>query len=93
VDNLPTCPAPAGRVEGAGDRVEALEHARLEEEVPAGSEALSVADVEAFDGVGGADDPPDLDAEVEEGHELRPARAPEPGDGRTEGVLALGELL
>lgn len=76
----PSCLAPAGRVQGPGDEVEALQGGLFGREVPAGADGAPVAGVDGLDRVRRADDPADLHVVVQEGHELRPGVVPQPHD-------------
>jgi hypothetical protein len=60
----------AGRVEAADDQIQAFERGLFVGEVPTGLDGSAEPCVEAFDGVGRADDRADLRIEVEERCEL-----------------------
>src|SRR5947208_10932889 len=80
----------AGRVEGEGGQVDALECALLVREVPGGVRGPPVAGVDRLDGVRAADHRADLAVEGEEGYELGPDLLPPPGDHRV--LLAPGPV-
>lgn len=60
--------------------------------MPAGTDRPPHARVDAFDGVGYADDGADLAVELQEGYELSPGVGPEPDDRRVAFFPLLAEL-
>ena len=68
----PLCPTSTGRVQGTGHQVQTLHRRLLCREVLTSVHRAAVAGVERLDRVGRADDPPDLDVELQEWRELRP---------------------
>jgi hypothetical protein len=88
----PAFAALAGGVQAHDGHVDALQRGGLVGEVPAGADGLADARVDAFDRVGRADDPTDLDVDLEERHELGPGVLPKPDDRRVPVAPFLLEL-